>query len=82
MAHHAVDAILGFQFNLDAERFPGRPPGAGPRKFRLEIATRKIRLAKVRRFTGQNRERRGEGETSDLATCWLGAIGSRKNGKG
>jgi len=61
MVRYADDAVLGFQYREDAERFLEQL-GERLRKFGLKLHPEKTRLIEFGRFAAERRDKRGEGK--------------------
>ena len=65
IVRYADDAVLGFQYREDAERFLEQlRERLG--KFGLELHPEKTRLIEFGRYAAERRKKRGEGKTGDL----------------
>jgi group II intron reverse transcriptase/maturase len=82
MVRYADDAVLGFQYREEAERFLQQLQGR-MRKFGLELHPDKTRLIEFGRFALANREKRGDGkpETFDFLGFTHICGQSRRTGK-
>jgi RNA-directed DNA polymerase len=61
VVRYADDAVLGFQYREEAERFL-KELGERVRKFGLELHPEKTRLIEFGRYAAERREKRGEGK--------------------
>jgi group II intron reverse transcriptase/maturase len=81
IVRYADDAVLGFQYREDAERFLGQLRER-VRKFGLELHPDKTRLIEFGRFAAGRRKRRGEGKPETLAFLGFTHICGRSSEKG
>ena len=80
IVRYADEAVLGFQYREDAERFLEQLRER-VRRFGLELHPDKPRLIEFGRFATQRRKRRGEGKPETFS-FWvsLTSVGGAKSG--
>jgi RNA-directed DNA polymerase len=81
IVRYADDAVLGFQYREDAERFLEQLRGR-LRKFGLELHPEKTRLIEFGRYAAERRKRRGEGKPETFNFLGFTHICGRSREKG
>jgi group II intron reverse transcriptase/maturase len=81
IVRYADDAVLGFQYREDAERFREQLRER-LRKFGLELHPNKTRLMEFGRFAAERRRRRGEGKPETFNFLGFTHICGRSHGTG
>jgi group II intron reverse transcriptase/maturase len=81
MVRYADDAVLGFQYREDAERFLEQL-GERLRKFGLKLHPEKTRLIEFGRFAAERRNKRGEGKPETFNFLGFTHICGRSREKG
>lgn len=81
IVRYADDAVLGFQYREDAERFLGQLQ-ARVRKFGLELHPEKTRLMEFGRYAAERRAQRGEGKPETFNFLGFTHMCGRSRGNG
>ena len=81
IVRYADDAVLGFQYREDAERFLGQLQER-VRKFGLELHPDKTRLIEFGRYAAEDRKKRGEGKPETFKFLGFTHICGRSRKKG
>ena len=81
MVRYADDAVLGFQYREDAERFLEQL-GERLRKFGLKLHPEKTRLIEFGRFAAERRDKRGAGKPETFSFLGFTHICGRSRQKG